>query len=516
MSFVDVIKRVSDVCPKFNRYALKDFVEENINTSQDFVALVYREGFKLVPADIEFVDYQILSPEERVRFELCPNPSKSSRAKVPLTVTHMRLVQYRHKFEGQFVYSRLYTPYMFNHMLHIKDKPSMVRKVILERTFSRISDKDKDGISVSPIRVNLKFNRRKLFNIQSFSSGQMYKHFIVTADMFSGKIKRKICEPTIVHYMLAKFGFMKTIKRFGFTKNDISFTDLVGDDTNKYEYFAGRPYDDKVEEGPGLFVKVKKTLFQDDQSLKFIVNLIYVMSFFKIQNIDNVHVEAGSIWKVILGIILFEDHAKPKAYSNLETHLNSADHFIDPITRDRFKMFGVQIEDTYDLLVHIFSNIDTFMVNQLVQDIYNSRIDVRNGLLVETYARKLFHNVYQLGKRSNIGLPDVKAALKVNPMMFKMFSAVKKDDAEHYMAPPDIVGDNFLFAGGLNKIRLGGRAKERLHPSMCVAESIGSFVGKYIGKTGYLNPFIPTDHNGAILHPEYAKAIDDIMSFLPK
>jgi hypothetical protein len=101
-------------------------------------------------------------------------------------------------------------------------------------------------------------------------------------------------------------------------------------------------------------------------------------------------------------------------------------------------------------------------------------------------------------------------------MIFKLSTSGKKDDAEHYIAPPEIIGDNFLLAGGLNKIRLGGKAEQRLHPSMLVAESIGSFVGKYIGKTGYLNPYIPTDPNGAILHPEYAKEIDELSAYLPK
>jgi hypothetical protein len=101
-------------------------------------------------------------------------------------------------------------------------------------------------------------------------------------------------------------------------------------------------------------------------------------------------------------------------------------------------------------------------------------------------------------------------------MMFKISTAGKKDDSEHYIAPPEIIGDNFLFAGGLNKIRLGGKAEQRLHPSMAQCESIDAFVGKYIGKTGYLNPYIPTDKNGAILHADYSKEIDEIMPYLPK
>ena len=84
------------------------------------------------------------------------------------------------------------------------------------------------------------------------------------------------------------------------------------------------------------------------------------------------------------------------------------------------------------------------------------------------------------------------------------------------IAPPEIIGDNFLFSGGLNKIRLGGKAEQRLHSSMLVAESIDAFVGKHIGKTGYLNPYVPTDEHGSIVRPDYADEIDSISPYLPR
>jgi hypothetical protein len=516
MNFDDLVKAVSDVVPDFNEYALRGFVKDNIDNSPEFPAMVLSEGFKLIDADIELTQYEILSPEDTVKFELTGKSSKSQKPKIPLTVSHLRLARYKVRFGQQYTQTEFYTPYMFDDMLFINDKRSMIRKVILEKTFARVQENDKDGISVSPIRVNLMFNRRRTFKIQSYVSKDIYSHFIITSRLFHGPIKNKICDTNIIHYMLAKFGFLPTLKKFGLSQKDISFTTDIGNDVDNYEYFAGKQFDDKTDDGPGLFVKVKKSILTDDQSLKFVINLMYVLSFFKIQTIDNVYANEGYIWKVILGIIILEDKAEAKAYSNAETNLKSVDYFIDPITQKRFESFGVPIKDTYDLLVHIFINIDSYMVNTQSQDIYNSRIDVANGILVESYARRIFTHLYYLAKRTNITYQDVVSALRLNPMIFKLSTSGKKDDAEHYIAPPEIIGDNFLLAGGLNKIRLGGKAEQRLHPSMLVAESIGAFVGKYIGKTGYLNPYIPTDSNGAILHPEYTKEIDDIAPFLPK
>jgi len=520
-NFDMIVAAISDEMPRFNNHALKTSVEDTINNSPEFPAIIFREGFKLVPADLEFMDYEIVSPEERVKFELRASPSKTNRPKIPLTVSHIRLVKYRIRFGNQFVYSRLYTPYLFDGMLYIKDKRSMIRKVILEKTFSRLNEKEKDGISVSPIRVNLLFNRRHTHRIESFITGETYSHFIVTARLFHGAVKNKICDTTIMHYMLAKFGMNKTLKKFGIATKDILFVEEVGTDTDKFDYFVARPFSDDIEGGAKLFLKVKKTLLADDQCKKFVVNLLYVLSFFRNQNIHNVYVgdewsEHLSIWKIILGTILFEDKSEARAYSNAETNLKSVDFFIDPLTRDRFCRFGVPIEDTYDLLVHIFSAIDSLMVNMLVQDLYNSRFDVSNGILVESYAKRIFWNIYYLAKRTNISLPDVESMLRFNPMLFRMVSAGKKDDSEHYIAPPEIINDNFLFAGGLNKIRLGGKPEQRMHPSVLVAESCSIMSGKNIAKTGYMNPYVPTDENGAIWRPEYTKEADALLDYLPR
>lgn len=520
MSFNDLVKDIADVCPKFNNFALTEFVRDHIDNSHKFIALAFEEGLKIVPAKIDFLDYTILSPEERVLFELnSKSGGKPSRTRIPLAISHLMLVQYRFRFEGEDIYSNIYTPYMVRNMLYIKDKWTMIRKVILEKTFSRMSERDQDGVSLSPIRVNLKFNRKRTFRVESYTSKQSYNHFIITAKMFHGGGGRKICDITIIHYMLAKFGFLKTLKRFGISKSDVSFVTQIGEDTNKFEYFAGRKFTDNVENGPGLFLKVKKTLLMEDLPRKFVINVLYVCHFFGIQNIENVYLDKGSIWKVILGILSFSDTAELKAYSNAETHLKSVDTFIDPITKDRLRKFGVMTgddNDIYDVLVHIFINIDLYMVRYQVQNLYNNRLDVANGIQVGTYAKKIFWDIYSLAKKTNISVRDVKSTMSFNPMMFKMTSSNKKDDSEHYMSPPEIVGDNFLLSGGLNKIRMGGRTEQRLHPSMLVVESIGAFVGKQIGKTGYVNPCLPCTSDGAIYHPDYARDIDAITKYLPK
>lgn len=518
MAFDDIVKRVSDVTPDFNDHALRGLAEEQINSAPEFIALVFREGFKLIKDDLELMDVKILSPEERVIFELKQGSSKQPRTRVPLTTSHLCLVRYTVRYRDQYLTREIYTPYMYDNMITINDKHTLIKKVLLEKVFSHVEDKDTNGLSVSPVRVNMKFNRRATWKISSYVGKEFYSHFIVTAHMWNGSKKSRISERTIMHYLLAKFGFEKTLKKFGLTKNDVSFVTSIDQDTDKFEYFAAKPYDHSRNETPGLFLKVKRELLAEDQSSKFIVNLMYVLNPFTKQDIVNVYDEEAAIWKVFLGMLLQDNRSEGQAYNKTVSHLQSADHFIDPITLARFRSFGLMTgenDDIYDLLVHIFTHIDAYMANHEPQDIYNCRLDLTN-ILVEMYARRIFNALYSLVLKSNITYKDVKTALSFNAMMFKSNTSGKKDDSDQYLAPPEIIGDNYLLSGGLGKLRLNGKPEQRLHSSMAVVESANAFVGKPIGKTGYINPYLKTSPNGAVLRPDYAEEIDDVNRFIPR
>lgn len=518
MSFDDIVGQVSAELPNFNKHALTGLTKEAVAGAPEYIALVFREMFKLVRADIELMDYKILDPEAQVHYELRPNPNKPSPVSVPLYRSFLRLVRYRIRFEDQFLFVHLYVPTMLGDMFCIDGKLSIIRKLILEKAFAKIQEPGRgiNGITVSPIRVNVVFNRKKTIRITSYVDGACYDHFIVTAKMYYGKIPKKICEVTIIHYMLAKFGFDQTLKRFGIRNDEIRFVDKVGNDVDDFEYFAAMKCDNTDSGEPTLFLRVRRELLMDDQVRKFVVNMVYITSFFDIQTIDNVYREEGSIWKVILGIILYCNRSEPIAYSHAENILHSVDHFADPPFIERLVRNGIPIKDTYDLLVYVFLNIDTLMLTLQPQNLYNSRIDIASGLLGRTYAEKINNSIYSLMKRSNITYKHVASALRFSPMLIRSIKSRPMGDMDPVASHPEIVGDNFLFSGGLIKIRLGGKAEQRLHPSMMVVEAIDAFSGDNIAKTGFLNPYVPTDRYGFVQHPDYADEADEILKYLPR
>lgn len=521
MTFDDLVKEISDACPQINNFALRDSIRDVVDKSHEFPAMIYREAVKIIPADLEYLNYEILGPELQAKYEMESRTAKPKKKICSMTVSHLRLVKYNIRFQDKIVESIMSVPYLVDGLLHIKDKRSVINKVLLEKAFSRISDKDKDGIQYSPVRATIPFNRKNPFKISSYTSLNTYNDFIVTAKLFHADLTGKCGDTTIVHYMLAKFGMVEALRRMGISPNDVFFVDKVDkSDIEEFEYFAAKPFDAGAGDEPELFLKVKKHALKDDGTLRFVVNLLSILIHFRIQSIDNVYVQeidGVSLWRVILGYTLNADRSMSKANSYAETNLKSVDHFIDPLTQGRLKEFGIIVDDTYDLLVHTFINIDRDMVNHQVQDLFNYRLDVRNGILVESFAKRIHTGVYALSKRTNIQLREVTATFKGSPKLFSTASSRKDDD--QFIVPQEIVGGNLLLGNGLSKIRVGGRPDHRLHPSWAVVESVSAFSGKVVNKAGFINPFVPVDPNskyGAIVRPAYAEDVEALIEFLPR
>ena len=521
MKLEDIIENISEKIPAFNDYAIRGIVRETMDRLADDIAIIFRAAFDLTTADLELLSYEILDPEAMVRFELETSGNKDTPRTINLTTSHWRLVKYLIRFETTVMESYLYIPYLHHDLLWLKDKKSIIKKVIVEKIFSRISGKNGDGISFSPVRANLRFFRGDHFAIETYTTHERFYGFIITADMYSGPgagkggRRGKKTSVTIIHYLLAKFGFVKALRRLGVSKNDVYLTQKIEDDETKYYYFAARPTSLFPNDNMAIFLKVRKTLMKEFQSQKMIINLIYVLHNCDIGSIENALDPEPLFWRVILGRLLIHANDDPKANSMVKSHLHTVDRFIDPITHERFVQYNLDVKDMYELLVYIFVNIDEFIVKNVVQNLYNSRIDVSNGLLVEPYAHVIFRNTYQFMNKPAVTAQMVKRFLIPTPAAFRNSISSRKDDSKNYTENASLICNNFILSGGLGKVRLGGKAEQTIHPSMVVVESMNAFSGKIIGRGGFINPFVPTGPRGAILCPDYAEDIAMLEKFAP-
>lgn len=505
-----LVKAVADQLPKYNDYLLRGFQKKELAQAPQFVGTILEEAVKLLGPQIQYKDYKILSPEERLDIETARGYN--------IAPSELILVEYRFEFNKTIYKTRFYLPYDFNGYIVIRGTKLSLQKHIAEQIFSRTSE----GITVKVIRAPLIFRRGRRHLMISETSDFTKYEFVITTTLYQKRVsgRKNSVLPTVLHYMLCKFGLVHTLERFGLTQADLHFTNTVSEDTDKYEYFAAKKTLKKKK--PELYMKIRKELLDDPICSKLAAGLLYILAASNRHSLEDLYERTGAIFRILLGYIIRGGN-EAQAKNQVDAHLASVDLYLDPITRDRLRNHGITVSNIYDLLQYIFVEIDRIIVNSTQSNLYNKRIDVTDSILVATIGNAIHRKFWEIS-RQNKGLDEntVKAALRFNPMLIDkliMEKVVKSN--------PPLYGDNWLLAAGIRKLRQSGKKssggegmvanapEHRVHPSHFVVESALAFSKQNPGIAGSINPYVPISPDGVIIVPDYAQDIDNLSPYLP-
>lgn len=510
----ELIKAVSDRMPKINRYLVRDYAKESMEGSIHFVDTTYRDAVKWGGDVLKYKGYTILSPEERVKFEW---ETAQKKNRLSLAISERILVRYDFEYEGKITSSYLYMLYVYDGCLVIKDKRFAIHLGISECVFARVQNKSKDGVIVRPIRARLEFNRKIRSRFPSVVTGDIINEFVTTTVLHHKESGKRACDTTVMLYLLCKFGFRAVMHRLaGLSDDDIGFCEYPDmTKVEEYDYYLAR----KPCKDNNIHLYVRRDLLSSHLVSKIVVSLLYTLTHFDFQTIEDLYDPSAAFWRTVLGIIIYRPALREKARADADTHIASVDTFVDPISRERFKAFGVNVNDIYDLLYYVFVKIDEIMVNSSSNDLYNKRIDIVDGILIASYATAIFRRFYLTNQRPILQQREVNSMLKINPMVIEDAFSPRRNWAQsmHNISPsPQIFGDNQLLACSMYKLRPSGRPMERAHPSFAVVESVMSFSGNTVGVNGVINPYLEIEQKtGAIIRPKRADDLEPLKNYLP-
>lgn len=524
-----LINSVTDRLPRTNKFILEEFPEQKMENLVDDIAVVLREATTTVPGALEYVNYELLDPYKRARFDMRVDRGATIKPEIPTAVSEWKLVKYNfvhHSMDGRNDVSlHLYVPYLVDGFLVISGRRMVARKGISETVFSRMDEKGFHGVLFRSNRVKLKYEMVDIQTLYSMRDPRVcYGHeFVTSAQIYTGKINGKpAAKTTEFLYLLAEYGLEGTLRMFDIDPAEITFTDEIGDE-QEYDYFAAK----QADHPPQIYLRVKKSFIvakdreqeadpQFKLQRKTVVNLVYLLSRFSFHRISEIYDPRGLIWKTMVGKIIAPKKSDVEARADAENHFKSASGFIDPTTRERVARFGVpEITDLHSSLAYLYRNLNEMMANTVPQDLYQKRIDCTDALLVDRYATPINKRFYTGHGKSVLKESDVKEIFRIKPNLVEDIKSASKSAVEIIDTNPSITTDNWLTSCGIMKVRHGGHARERFHPSINVVESVNALCGKESGRTGMINPFVPVDKEGKILKPKWAEELDPIKGYLP-
>ena len=516
----DIVNYISNNIPRYNDYLLRGFMHEQISGAAEFVSTMFGEAVKLFCGVIEYKGYRIFTPERRAEYEL------TTRDGCRVTTSDLLLVEYLFSYKGIEYPIPLYIPYLRNDVIMIEDTIYVLQRSIREQAFSR----NASGVTMKVIRQPIPFYNNTHYRLESVTDDWFSNEFVPTTSIHRTQRtnKRKMPKETIIHYLLCKFGLVETLNRFDLTTEDCSFVTEISNDTEEYRYFAAKYA--KKKQVIDMFLKIRKDKITQPKISKLIASILYTVSNISFQKhkLESLYEPTGVIFRIILGKIIHGNSVSEiQGKKKVDTHIASVDSYLDPITRKRLSSYNIVVNDIYDLLQYVFSEIEK-LSRISHTNLYTTRIDYLEELLVDTIVRGVYSRWYDAVRRlggvaeidpKKFNEKEVKKILNIPDTLITKLSR-----SSVVQKSPPAYGDNALVGWLISKMRQSGLSTSgniinspdhKFHPSQVIVESCNAFSKTNPGAAGSINPYLQITKDGSVIQPNYSEEIDELEKFLP-
>jgi hypothetical protein len=499
-----------------------------MNNLIKFIGQRYDECASVADPNLRYVDYQILSPVERLNHELASGMRKNI---ININADEAVLVNYNFSYFDRMFSIPLYIPYIYEDSqliiggIHYECLLSMIEKLFSVRT-------DVNGLTIKVIRSPFSCYHNTLHPFTDEISGEQFVGSIVSCKIYLKKIsKTKKTKATVIHYLLCRYSLQEMLMMFDLDPDSIHFVEWEKEPDLDYYYFKMKKSSNKHEQ---IYLKVKKTDMLANRLLYDIVTtIVYITSGFRNINYDELINDSKTIFMILLGKIIYNNSLdRIHALSYMHKHLESVDTYLDNYTRDIYHLNDIKVNNIYELLVFVVKNISKIILGYPNNNMYKKRLEAINNIIIDNLIRSVNYKIYKYDRKPDFDhmFKMINKSLKVTPRF--ILKHLGKSDSVRFS--PSIYGDNWLLSVGDKIVKRlsasikgnvgskgGGKSHgsginahvNRFHPSMLVVESAIGFSSKP-GSNCLLNPYAIIDSSGGFVRDEFAEQTDIIQNYL--
>lgn len=343
----------------------------------------------------------------------------------------------------------------------------------------------------------------------------------------------------IVHYLFAKFGFTETFRKFaGFVP--VTGTDEINEDSYPRESWI-------IIESASLRTGIKpRTVIEkaytptnirlaipldrwDAVTQQLVSGFYYVVDHFP-QRFDISYLDSTNLWMVLLGHIIHSGmYGDGKLYDKIKDHLDYLQHYIDPMTVEKFRESGHKVENFYELLVLLIKQFSDISIDndKIVDSMYGKSLDLLPYVL-DDLTMSLRNVVFKLSKlRANKKLTaddivNVMNRTMTLKMVFNMKSKITTEvvsycgDNKYPKLTSRLAEQQSRADGQRDSGHTSLSEDDHLNVSMIEAGSIGYLSKSNPRPQARINPFVNIDMaTGTIIpNPQHMEVLTRTQNLL--
>lgn len=422
---------------------------KHIPMVEKYIDSVMHSAAKGFPEGLEYLGCERCTPLEEFNYV---SKKKNGRRSVDVARSDIYLMKYHFKFKGVDLPPRyLYLPYVSDGgTMTISGSRYAVSPVLSDKIISP----GLSNIFVRLLRDKLTFERQPyaiiIDNINETSQviWSMIYHKPQSLKTLKATVKMNCA---LMHYLLCKYGFTETFKRYG------GATPVIGEreinDTNypNTDWVICRSTQVKPKGfGKGFYqateirVAIRKEEFTPLVK-SMITGFFYIVDHFP-SRIMPTYVDNTRLWSILLGHILFSGSINEGTlYTDISKHFKSLDEYIDIIIAVKLKEIGYECNDIYHLFAIIIQNFNEWILdaNEKVSSLYGKELSILYHVLYDITSA-IFNLNFKLKSASKKEITDKEIISTMN-MVLKtglIFSITR----QHVnMSTVSYSGDNKFF-----------------------------------------------------------------------
>lgn len=463
MPDVELGRLIDTVTPKLNPRTANGLAVEHLANPEDYIDQVFRSAAKGYPAPFKYIGHSRTTPiEEFNEQKRRTSSNRGSKKQYDVARSDVFMEAFHFEFDGEELPKRYISlPYVGEAgTIYISGSRFVISPIMADRVISV----GEDDLFVRLLRAKLTFKRLgHHFRV----NGQTETVNVTWSEIHNGRNKTKgvtgagKAKTTMMHYLLGKYGFTETFRKFGKCHPIIG-----GPEINANAYPADqwticsssqvRPRNSfRGNYAPSVVhVAIRNEEFTPVVK-SMIAGFFYIADFFpqritgdtyKKDGRDVLYVDSTRLWMILMGQILFSSLSQEgQLADNIADHYHSLDYYIDIIVDQQLKEIGIKIDSVYDLFFIVIENFDKWVVDSgdKLTSVYNKELNVRHFLLQDITSSIMNMN-FRLNAAAKKGLTrnEVIKIMDATLKSGKIFLISKNHGEVSTISAP---GDNMAF-----------------------------------------------------------------------
>lgn len=444
-----------------------------------------------------------------------------------MTRSDIYMVRYGFTFKGVPIRSHyIYLPFSRGGLITLKDTQYKLMPVIGGKIFNIENHK----IFMPVLLAKMGFYKTTMSCIKN--EAILHTTGVGSLLFNMDKKERSKLTPTLVHYILTKYGLTETLKMFG-VDNVIIGGPEVNKNTvdNKMIVYRSRQMPIILQRKNFTAKNEIRIAIPKAKVTKAVDSVICTVFYIMDQCAEAISAEdldIPELWESLLGRFIF---SKPmplqKLSEKMSDHLLKLPMNLDPLAKRALETEGIYCKDIYELFVYLVENFNDMVIHADAGCMYNKEITILKYFLFN-----IVYNIFMLMYKLRKLPPHMVSVEKIEKIMMTELKSDKiTETAGHGELIPASIASNALplsatssiishnkatSTGGKNSKKGVGNAEAvRLHPSQFEIGSVNWITSQDPTGRHTLNPFIRlSDRNIIIPKPHLTEIISDLQKLL--